>query len=217
MNRYIVAAGVALLGMAFLADDKARSVTFGKGDLGKLPAGWKAEKTGQGDGSVWKVVADDTAPSKSGHALAQTAAGPKPLFNVCVLDGTGEADVEVGVAFKAVKGEIDQGGGVVWRYQDANNYYVARYNPLENNYRVYKVVNGTRAQLETKENLKLPAGEWHTLKITMVGDRIECHLDGKKELQARDNTIARAGKVGLWTKADAQTSFDNLTIQGRGK
>ena len=189
-----------------------RTLVFAKDDAGRLPKGWTAAKTGSGAGSVWKVVADETAPTKKGHVLAQTAAGPGPLFNLCVADDTNFKDVEVSVAFKAVKGKIDQGGGIVWRYQDADNYYIARFNPLEDNYRVYKVVGGKRIQLATKENLTAKAGEWHTLSIKMVGDQIECFLDGKKHLEAKDDAIAKAGKVGLWTKADAQTWFDDLKI-----
>jgi hypothetical protein len=205
----------ALLGVTLLAaDDKGRGFRFGKGDLGKVPAGWKADKTGKGEGSVWVVVADDTAPSKSGYALAQTAESPSALFNLCVAEDTKYKDVEVNVAFKAMAGKRDQGGGIVWRYQDANNYYIARMNPLEDNYRVYKVVNGKRIQLETKEGLKVPVGEWHTLRIKMSGDKIECYLDGTKQLEAKDTTIQEAGKVGLWSKADAQTRFDDFRVGG---
>jgi hypothetical protein len=88
-------------------------------------------------------------------------------------------------------------------------------NPLEDNFRVYKVIDGKRIQLGTKEELKVNAGEWHTLKIKMVGDRIECFLDGKKELDVKDNAIQKAGKVGLWTKADAQTYFDQFRVEAR--
>ncbi len=115
-------------------------------------------------------------------------------------------------AFKAVRGKIDQGGGLVWRYQDAKNYYVARMNPLESNYRVYKVVDGKRTQLGTKEDVKIPAGEWHVLKIEQTGEQIECWLDGKKYLEVKDDTFTKAGRVGLWTKADAQTRFDDLRM-----
>jgi len=199
------------------ADDKTRTFPFGKDDVDKVPTGWKADKTGKGDGSVWKVVADAAAPSKSGHVLAQTAAGPGSLFNLCVADNTSYKDMEISVAFKAVRGEKDQGGGIVWRYQDANNYYVARMNPLEDNFRVYKVVDGKRIQLATKDDVKVPAGEWHTIKIKQVGDKIECYLDDKKHLDAKDETIQKAGKIGLWTKADAQTSFDSLKVQDLSK
>jgi Domain of Unknown Function (DUF1080) len=186
---------------------------FTKDSLGRLPPGWQAAKTGQGDGSVWKVVADDTAPSKSGFVLAQTAVGPNNLFNLCVLRDGRYQDVELLVNFKAVKGEKDQGGGFVWRYQDADNYYVARMNPLEDNYRLYHVVAGKRTQIATKEGVKVPTGTWHALKVKQVGDRIECFLDGNKELDARDKTITRAGQVGLWTKADAQTEFDDFRVK----
>lgn len=201
---------VALAASGRADEAEPKAVTFAKGDLGKVPAGWTAAKTGKGEGSVWKVVADKTVPSKSSYALAQTARGPGPLFNLCVADKASHGDVVVSVAFKAVEGEKDQGGGVVWRYQDANNYYVARFNPLEDNLRLYKVVAGKRTQLETREGLKAPAGEWHTLKVRHVGDRIECRLDDKKQIEANDDAIARAGKVGLWTKADAWTYFDNF-------
>src|SRR5262245_15314187 len=131
---------VLLAAGAVSAEDKPRTFTFAKGDLGKLPAGWQAAQTGKG-ASVWKVVADDSAPGKTGFALAQTTEDRNALFNLCVADDTSLKDVEVTVAFKANAGEKDQGGGTVWRYLDANNYYVARMNPLEDNFRVYKVVD----------------------------------------------------------------------------
>jgi hypothetical protein len=211
-----VLAAAALAGAALAgAEGDAPRFRFGKDDVGKVPPGWKADQTGKGEGSVWKVVADDTAPSKSGYALAQTAEGPSALFNLCVAEGPSLKDLEISVAFKAVRGKKDQGGGLVWRYQDANNYYLARMNPLEDNYRLYKVVAGRRTQLATREDLKVPANEWHTLKVTQAGDRIECFLDGKKQLEGKDNTFTRAGKVGVWTKADAQTYFDALKVSGK--
>jgi hypothetical protein len=193
--------------------EEPKAMTFTKADLGKVPAGWKATQTGKGEGSVWKVVEDKTAPSKSGFALAQTAESPGAVFNLCVVEESSFKDVEVSVAFKANVGKKDQGGGVVWRYTDANNYYIARMNPLEDNFRVYKVVAGKRSTQFQDAEVKIPAGEWHTLSIKMVGDKIECFLDGKKHLEAKDATFEKAGKVGLWTKADAQTSFDNFTVK----
>jgi hypothetical protein len=113
---------IALFGVqALAAEPKAREWTFKTDDLGKLPAGWTAAKTGEGEGSVWKVTADDTAPGKTGHVLTQTAAGPNRLFNLCFVDGTEFGDGELSVRAKAVSGEIDQGGGLVWRAVDANN------------------------------------------------------------------------------------------------
>ncbi len=214
MHCFVTLAVVAVLGVLITsADDK--TFRFSKDDLGKVPSGWTAEKTGKGEGSVWKVTADDTAPSKTGYVLAQTAVGPGGLFNLCIINDSNFKDVEASVSFKAVKGDSDQGGGIVWRYQDANNYYVARMNPLEDNYRLYHVIAGKRVQFAGKEGIKIPAGEWHTLKIEMKGDEIECYLDGKKELEARDNTITKSGKVGLWTKADAQSYFDDFKVSGK--
>jgi hypothetical protein len=210
----IVLAGL-LSSCLLVAREKERNVVFSKDDAGKLPEGWKAEMTGKGEGSVWKVLADKTAPSGKGYVLAQTAEAPGPLFNLCVASGADYKDVDVSVSFKAVAGKKDQGGGIVWRYQDANNYYVARMNPLEDNYRLYKVVAGDRKQLQTREGLKVAAGTWHVVRITMAGDRIACYLDGKKYLEATDDTFNKAGKIGLWTKADAQTYFDDLKFSGK--
>ena len=215
MRKLIVAAAALIMITLAAADEKAMLMKFNKDDAGKVPAGWTADKTGKGEGSVWKVVEDQTGPSKTGFVLAQTAESPGPMFNLCVADKPSAKDVEVSVAFKAVKGEKDQGGGIVWRYQDNNNYYIARMNPLEDNYRLYHVVNGKRTQIAGKEGIKVPSGEWHTLKIEMKGDEIECYLDGKKELEFKDSTITKEGKVGLWSKADAQTHFDQFTVSGK--
>ena len=132
-----------------------------------------------------------------------------------MADAPNLTDVEATVSFKAVKGEKDQGGGIVWRYQDANNYYIARMNPLEDNFRVYKVVDGKRTKEFQNAEVKVQTGEWHILKIKMTGDHIECFLDGKKHLDVKDDSIAKAGKIGLWTKADAQTYFDQFTVSGK--
>jgi hypothetical protein len=203
---------VAAAGIAALPDNVAIPYSFEKDAVGKVPAGWNVGQTGEGEGSVWKVVEDETAPSKTKRALAQTADSPNSVFNLCVVDDTNFKNVAISVSFKAIKGKNDQGGGIVWRYQDADNYYIARMNPLEDNFRVYKVVDGKRTQLETKEGLKVPSGEWHTLKVKQAGQQIECWLDGKKYLEAKDDTFTKAGKVGLWTKSDAQTHFDDIVI-----
>ena len=214
MRRWSLAV-IGLVATALLAaEGKVPALKPTKADVGKLPAGWTAAQTGKGK-SVWKVVADDTAPSKSGFVLAQTSDDPDALFNLCVADDGSYKDVELGVAFKAVAGKKDQGGGLVWRYQDADNYYIARMNPLEDNFRVYKVVGGKRSKAFENADVKVPAGEWHTLKVKMAGDHIECFLDGKKYLDVKDDAIPKAGKVGLWTKADAQTYFDDFKVSGK--
>ena len=111
-------------------------------------------------------------------------------------------------------GDGDQGGGPVWRYQDKDNYYVCRMNPLEDNFRLYKVVGGKRIQLQTKD-VKAPTGQWHTIRVVHMGKKIQCYLNGKLLLEAEDDAIPGAGVVGLWTKADAQTYFADVQIKGK--
>lgn len=185
---------------------------FEDATAGNLPGSWTATRTGIGAGSVWQVVEDTTAPSGK-QVLAQLSSdGPKPVFNLCVTDETSYKDVDLSVSFKAIKGDIDQGGGPVWRYRDANNYYVCRMNPLESNFRVYKVVDGKRTQLGDSE-VKLPLGEWHEIRVIHQGKRIRCFLDATLRLEVEDATFGEAGLVGLWTKADAVTHFDDLKIE----
>jgi hypothetical protein len=167
MYRFAIAA-VLVVGAVAAEEPKGVEVGFEDAAIGTIPKGWTVAKTGTGEGSEWKVVEDKTA-SNGTKVLAQLAESPNAVFNLCVADNTSFKDVEVTVAFKAVKGKTDQGDGIVWRYADAKNYYVAHYNPLESNYRVYKVVDGKRTQLATQEELTVPAGEWHTLTIRMRG------------------------------------------------
>jgi hypothetical protein len=158
---------------------------------------------------TWEVVADDTAPSKR-HVLAQLAKNSGSAFNLTLASGTNYKDLDITVKMKAIAGSSDQGGGIVWRAKDAKNYYVVRYNPLENNYRLYSVVNGQRSELKSAD-IPNTLG-WQTLRVTMTGNNIECYYNGKKYLHARDSTFKEAGKIGLWTKADAQTHFADLVV-----
>lgn len=160
----------------------------------------------------WKIVADSDAPSKP-NVIAQLAKNSGSTFNLVLVGGTNNKNVDMLVKMKAISGKEDQGGGLVWRAQDSQNYYIARYNPLEDNYRVYKVDKGRRIQLQSAD-IKHSDG-WHTLRVTMEGDHIQCYYDGQKHLDVRDSTFQEAGAIGLWTKADAQSHFDDLTIAGK--
>jgi hypothetical protein len=121
--------------------------------------------------------------------------------------------LEVSVKMKALAGKEDQGGGLVWRVKDANNYYVVRHNPLEDNYRLYKVEQGKRSELQ-RADVKSNGG-WHTLRVTMEGDRIQCFYDGQKYLEVKDSTFPGPGEIGLWTKAEARSHFDDLKVIGK--
>jgi hypothetical protein len=180
--------------------------------VGTLPGSWTVTRTGEGGGSVWQVAEDTTAPSGK-QVLAQISSdAPRPVFNLCVTEEKKYKDVDLSVSFKAIKGDIDQGGGPVWRYRDANNYYICRMNPLESNFRVYKVVDGKRTQLATSD-VKVPLNEWHEIRVIHEGNRIRCFLDNVLRLEAEDATFSETGYVGLWTKADAVTHFDDLKIE----
>jgi hypothetical protein len=185
---------------------------------GKMSWNFDADKVGEiakgftNEGGKWEVVADDTAPSKP-HVLAQLAKSAGAAFNLALASNTNYKDLDITVKMKAIAGSADQGGGLVWRAKDSKNYYVARYNPLEDNYRLYQVVNGQRSELKSA-NIPHTSG-WQTLRVTMTGDHIECYYDGEKYLDAKDSTFKEAGKIGLWAKADAQTHFDDLTVSGK--
>ena len=153
----------------------------------------------------WKV-----ASTAEGNVLAQLAKSPGAVFNVALVDHTRAKDLDVSVKVRAMAGENDQGGGLIWRAKDAKNYYLARYNPLEDNYRLYHVVDGKRTLIQ---NVDITHSDgWHTLRVTMAGDQITCYYDGKKYLEAKDSTLPESGKIGLWSKADAQSQFDDLTL-----
>jgi hypothetical protein len=208
-----ISAIVILVAVAIpiFASDAPIRLAPNQSDVGKLPRGWSAAQTGDGSGSVWKVVADASTPSKTGFALAQSAKGANALFNICVSDQARFGpNVRLKVSLKAIEGELDQGGGLVWLYQDAKNYYVTRFNPLEDNFRLYYVKDGKRIQLATKEGIELDKKAWHTIDVTHTRDAITCTLDGKFKLEVLDKTFAEPGKVGLWTKADARTYFDGF-------
>jgi hypothetical protein len=184
--------------------------TFENYIAGKLPSGWTEYYTGNGKPGLWKIVDDN-----GNKVIMQTSDNYRGYhFNLVVNNELEYKDVEISVRFKAVKGDEDQGGGPVWRFSDAGNYYIARANPLENNFRLYKVVNGRRIQLKSAE-FEINTGEWYTLKIVMINNVIECYFNGELKLKTKDNTFEKAGKIGLWTKADAVTMFDDLTLKQR--
>lgn len=185
--------------------------TFDAAESGKTPPDLRAKETHPGPKlGVWQVAADSTAPSKP-NVLALSTDEPKATFNVALFQPTAYKDLDLRVRIKANSGQVDQGGGLVWRCKDENNYYICRINPLEDNFRVYKVVDGKRSQLQSIE-LKAETGRWYHLRAVMVGDQITCYVDGKKYLEVKDDTFKDAGLVGLWTKADASSSFDDLAV-----
>ena len=182
----------------------AETVNFDADQSGAAPKGWTLTKTGKGE-PKWTVETDDTAPSKP-NALKQSGQATYPL---AVKDDTNLKDGFVEVKFKPLSGEEDQAGGIIWRYKDADNYYICRANALENNVRIYHFVKGKRTQFKGA-NLPVAANQWHTLRVDFSGKRFTVIFNGKELFHAEDETIADAGKVGLWTKADSVTLFDDF-------
>lgn len=176
-----------------------------------LPAKFHSARTGEGTESQWVVLGDPSAPSQP-NAVAQTSVDSTDYrFPLLIADDGSFRDLELTVKFKAVSGEVDQAAGLVFRLKDANNYYIVRANAREDNYRLYRVVAG-RHRVFAGANLEVTSGQWHELRVTGIGNKIVCYYDGVKKIEAIDDTFKDAGKVGLWTKADSVTYFDDLRV-----
>src|SRR5882757_9313230 len=198
-----IVAGLAVAGLA--AGAHAETVTFDGDRAGAAPAGWICGSTGGGT-PRWTVEADPSAPSPP-NVLKQSGSGPFPW---CVKQGTALADGAVEVKFKPLAGREDRAGGVVWRWKDGDNYYVARANALENNVSLYYTVNGRRNTIKYVD-APVAGNAWHTLRVEFSGKKMRVSLDGKQYIEMDDDHIAGAGAVGVWTKADSVTLFDDFS------
>lgn len=202
----------------------AQTITFDNDAVGKPPSGFTTALTGKGKPGNWVVMKDQTSPSKP-NILAQTdmdATGYR--FPLCVYDDVSAKNVDVSVKFKPVKGKEDQAAGVIWRYKDKDNYYLVRANANEDNVVLYKVERGKRIDLPLigkgktyGKKERVPSGEWGSLRIVATGSHFDVYHNGQKLFEVEDSTINEAGKVGLWTKADSFTLFDDLTILSKDK
>lgn len=187
---------------------------FDSDAVGKLPAKFHDGLTGQGAKAQWVVKADPSAPSQP-NVLAQTSTDKTDYrFPLAIADEGSFKDLDMSVKFKSVSGDVDRAAGIAFRLTDANNYYVVRANALEDNYRLYHVVKGRRVQF-AGANFKVASGEWHELRVECAGNHIICYYDGEKKIDATDETFKEAGKVGLWTKADSMTYFDDLRVTAK--
>ncbi len=187
----------------------AETVNFDDMRVGAVPSGWTATQTGTG-AAKWSVDKDASAPSKP-NVLKQSG---QATFPVCIKNDTNIKDGFVEVKFKPIAGKEDQAGGVIWRVQDANNYYIARANALENNVTIYYTIRGKRTE-KKRANIKVASSAWHTLRVDFSGNHFTVTFDGKKALEWDDDTFKNAGKVGVWTKADSITEFDDFTYASK--
>jgi hypothetical protein len=183
----------------------AKTFNFDADTPGALPPGWQQGVTGRGT-PRWAVRHDASAPSRP-NVLEQSGAGAFPW---CVRTGTSIENGFVEVRFKALGGKEDQAGGVVWRWKDGNTYYVARANALEGNVSLYYTEGGRRNTLKYAE-APVAKDVWHTLRVEFSGRRITVALNGKTYIDLEDGHISGPGAVGMWTKADSVTAFDDFS------
>jgi hypothetical protein len=182
----------------------AGTIDFDAMKAGSAPAGWACGMTGKGS-PRWTIEADISAPSAP-HVLKQSGSATFPW---CVVEGSSLADGFVEVKFKPIAGREDQAGGVVWRWRDASRYYVARANALENNVSLYYTEGGSRKTLKYVD-APVAGGAWHALRVEFAGSRIRVILDGVARIEMDDSHIQGPGGVGVWTKADSVTAFDDF-------
>lgn len=209
----ICGAMVLLVSAAFAAEPSANRRDFDSDAIGASPAGFEFARTGGGSEGSWMVRADKDSPAN--HVLVQESADPTDYrFPLAIVKDGSYHDVTLTVRARPISGDVDQGFGLVWRYKDANNYYLTRCNADEDNCTIYHVVDGRRRAF-SNQGTKVATNTWHTLKVEAQGDHFTVWLNGTKVLDARDGTFAEAGRVGLWTKADSVIQFDDLLIEGR--
>lgn len=177
----------------------------------ELPPGFQSAFTGKGDPGLWIVKKIEHAPSADNVVVQTKLDNTDYRFPLLIVDGVLYKDFMVCVRFRAVSGKTDQAGGLAFRYKDNDNYYVLRANALENNVRLYTVINGNRRQIAGKDT-KVTSNEWHLLKVVCKAHKIQCFFDNTKVIETTEGTFD-GGSVGLWTKADSYTFFDDLVVQ----
>src|SRR5688572_2313507 len=199
-----------------------RVIDFESDKAGQAPAEFTVALTGGGQPGVWVVRKDDSA-SERGNVVAQTDTDRTSYrFPLAIFNDVTAKDVDISVRFRPVSGGVDQAAGLVWRYQDANNYYIVRANPLESNVVLYKVENGKRTDLPLKgsgrtygKKADVPKNAWSQMGVTVRGSLFTVSLNGQGLYEVEDATFTAAGKVGVWTKADSVTYFDDLAVVTR--
>jgi hypothetical protein len=192
---------------------QATSFNFDADTAEKPPSGFTSYATGGGPAGNWLVK--EMADAQSGkHVVVQTDADRTDYRFPVLIANQGEySDLDLSVKAKSLSGQIDQGMGLVFRFRDPKSYYIVRANALENNFRLYRMVNGRRLQF-AGANVKVASGAWHTLRVVAKGDHIVCYFDGKPLIDAHEKTYT-TGKIGLWTKADSVIAFDDLTVSAQ--
>ncbi len=205
-----------VFGATMLVHGATRKVDFSDDTIGQPPKGFEFGHTAKaGAPGKWVIQAEGA----NKYLIQTDPDSTRSRFPVAVLSDVSAADLDLSVRFKPVSGRVDQAAGLVWRYRDQDNYYIVRANALEDNVVLYKVENGKRIDLPLKgegrtygKKAEVPAGQWSTLRVIATGALFEVHSNGTKLYEVEDGTFTQAGKVGVWTKADSVTQFDDLTV-----
>jgi hypothetical protein len=202
---------------------RAERIRFDAAAEGSMPRGWSIAMTHEGGEPEWRIVRDPSAPIPP-FVLAQTSRDRTAgRFPIAVWDSISIRNGEVSVAFKTVSGVVDQAAGIVWRYQNAGNYYIARANALENNIVLYKVEDGVRLSIAPKGmpsrsygvKHDIPRNKWSRLRVVFKDAEFGVFFNEQHVFDVEDRTFSGPGKTGLWTKADSVTYFDDFSVSGR--
>lgn len=216
MKMIMLFMAVVAFGTTIVVRGATRKVDFSDDAVGQPPKGFEFGHTAKtGAPGKWVVEAEG-----ANKYLAQVDAdNTRARFPVAVVRDISAADVDLSVRFRPVSGRVDQAAGLVWRYRDQDNYYIVRANALEDNVVLYKVENGKRTDLPVKgegrtygKKSEVPARQWSTLRVVASARLFEVYFNGTKLYEVDDTTFTQPGKVGVWTKADSVTQFDDLTI-----
>jgi len=222
MQKVVITVGMLFAAAFIMASE---NIGFDTMPVHEAPAAWTIDMTHAGGAPKWTILKDATAPSQP-NVLAQISEdATRSRYPLAIYGGAKLADGTIRVKFKAISGKVDQAAGLVWRYRDPDNYYIARANALENNVVLYKVKDGERTALEPKGappktygvKHAVPSASWCELTVKFRGNLFEVSFNGEKLFDVEDSTFLESGKVGLWTKADSVTYFDDFFVEPLNK
>ena len=210
---------VAIVAACVTLHGQTRRYDFEQDAVGQPPKAFAFGHTRKAGAPGRWIVQQDAG----GKYLAQLDADrTRSRFPIAVASDVSSADVDLSVRFRPVSGRVDQAAGLVWRYQNEDNYYIVRANALEDNVVLYKVQNGERTDLAVKRQGRtygkpadVPSNQWSTLRVVAAGMRFEVYFNGMKLYEVEDGTFKGAGRVGVWTKADSVTHFDDLSVASK--
>lgn len=198
----------------------ARILTFDNESIGELPVSFTPALTGGGGAVHWEIESQQVNGAENKLVTQLSKDKTNARYPLLVHQDFIATDVDVALDFKTLSGKVDASGGIVFRYLDSKNYYVVRANSLEGNVVAYKTINGKRTNIGVRGksraygvNVPVMHQRWQTLRVIAKGAIFGIYLDDKKIFEVENDALTQPGNVGMWTKADAVTQFDNLTFR----